>query len=617
MKRALWLSISLSLVSTACVRTTAVQSLAQAAKPAIAPSPEDKVLTENGIIVAYPRGTAEIDAPSTFLIGTCRPKTSLTVNSSPVHLNADGYFAHVVPLAYGANKFVFARADNSGKVSLTVIRKSQAKALPENPLKIDRASIKPAESLGVSAGDLVELSVRATPKSLVTAHLANRAVKLSAPNPHINHGQNTSYGVAYQNHKDNVSDLYTSFYRIQAEDHFHDLKPRIVLKKGNAHIEETSENNITVVDQPRLAHTSHDDTIVRFGPSLARTTPLAQGVRLLVDGWQGKNMRCLLSPGKHVFIASDDLEFEESTMPPYSVVRTVNTSNEPGSSTDARVVVPLTQRLPYQLEQSLTPNKLTLKIFGATADTDWIIPTPGSTVGELIDRVTWSQKTDKLYELTVNLKQKRQWGFWASYEDNNLILHIKSAPKIGPNLHGLTICIDPGHGANESGSIGPNGVKEGEINFAIAEKLIPLLEEAGAKVITTRPTEADGPSLNERVAIAVNNKCDLLVSIHNNALPDGRDPIAEHGTSSYYYHPQSQELARLLKDNAVKRLSFPDRGVFYQNLALCRPSQMPAALVEVGFMINPDEFSALSRPEIQDKAAHSLLNGIKQYLQSD
>lgn len=615
MKQALLLAISISAISTGCVNG-AVQSLAQAPKQIVAVASEDKIINENGLTIVYPRGTAEIDAPSTFLIGTCQPKANLTVNGVSVRLNGDGYFAHVVPLTYGQNKFVFARgADDKNKLTLTVTRKQPAKPLPESPLRIDSTSIKPAEDQGMAVGDLLEFAVRATPRSALSAHIGSRVIKLHTANPHINQGQNTSYGVAYQNHSATVSDLYTGYYRLQADDHFRDVKPSILATKGNSHIGNVGDSKITVVEQPRVAHTMHDDTIVRFGPSLARATPLAAGVRLFVDGWQGKNMRCLLAPGKHVFISREDLEFEQDgSSPPYSVVRTVNISND-GNSSDARVVVPLTQRLPYQIEQSLTPNKLTLRIFGATADTDWIIPTPGSSVGELIDRVNWNQKTDKLYELTVNLKQKRQWGFWASYEDNNLVLHIKSAPKITSNLNGLTICLDPGHGGNETGSIGPDGTKEGEINYAIATKLKPLLEEAGAKVIMTRLTEADGPTLQDRVAIAVNNKADLLLSVHNNALPDGRDPWAEHGTSSYYYYPQSMELARILKDNLIKKLTtFPDRGVFYQNLALCRPSQMPAVLCEVGFMIHPDEFSQLSRPEIQDKAAHALINGIKEYI---
>ena len=58
-------------------------------------------------------------------------------------------------------------------------------------------------------------------------------------------------------------------------------------------------------------------------------------------------------------------------------------------------------------------------------------------------------------------------------------------------------------------------------------------------------------SLDERVKIATDAQADFLISIHNNALPDGRDPWQEHGTSSYWYHPQSVELARCLK-NAVK-----------------------------------------------------------------
>lgn len=128
----------------------------------------------------------------------------------------------------------------------------------------------------------------------------------------------------------------------------------------------------------------------------------------------------------------------------------------------------------------------------------------------------------------------------------------------------------------------------------------------------TREEDID-VSLNDRVAFARDKKVDLLISVHNNALPDGRDPLKEHGTSTYRYHPQSIELARCLKDSMVKELELPDLGARYQNLALCRPTAMQAVLVEVAFMVNPDEYSNLINSQWQNKAARSLVNGLLSY----
>jgi N-acetylmuramoyl-L-alanine amidase len=154
------------------------------------------------------------------------------------------------------------------------------------------------------------------------------------------------------------------------------------------------------------------------------------------------------------------------------------------------------------------------------------------------------------------------------------------------------------------------------MNLAIALKLRDMLLAEGATVFMTRVDDVD-VSLNDRVAFARSKNVDLLISVHNNALPDGRDPVKEHGTSTYWYHPQSQELARVLKNAEAKELGFPDIGARYQNLALCRPSSMQAVLVEVGFVSNPDEYARLISPTYQEKAARGMLKGLITYFGRD
>ena len=68
-----------------------------------------------------------------------------------------------------------------------------------------------------------------------------------------------------------------------------------------------------------------------------------------------------------------------------------------------------------------------------------------------------------------------------------------------------------------------------------------------------------------------------------------------------------------LKNSMVKELGLPDLGARYQNLALCRPTAMQAVLLEVAFVVNPDEYSHLINNEWQAKAAKSMLNGMLSY----
>jgi N-acetylmuramoyl-L-alanine amidase len=324
-------------------------------------------------------------------------------------------------------------------------------------------------------------------------------------------------------------------------------------------------------------------------------------------------MRLAVSDSRHFWILKEDLAMESVQPAPTSAVRTVNLKSEP---TGMRIAIPLNQRLPYEVEQQLNPNRLSIKVYGATSDTDWITPAREQEK-DLIDHVTWKQLSDRVYQVTAWLKGSRQWGYWVDYDDSTLNLHIKAAPNIvaePESLQGLTICVDPGHGGEETGAMGPSGVKESTINLGIALKLRELLEQAGARVIMTRTSDDETVSLSSRVETAVRANSNLLLSIHGNALPDGRDPWADHGTSSYWYHPQAVEYSKTLREALVKELGFPNFGTFYQNLALTRPSNMPSALVEVGFIINPDEYAQLITPQVQDRAARGLLQGIKDYV---
>ena len=104
--------------------------------------------------------------------------------------------------------------------------------------------------------------------------------------------------------------------------------------------------------------------------------------------------------------------------------------------------------------------------------------------------------------------------------------------------------MDPGH--PPGGSTGPTGLREAEANLGIGLEVQRLLEQEGAQVVMTRT--ADVPlELWPRVDLAERAGADLLVSIHNNALPDGVNPFTNNGASVYYNQPRSMPLARAIQ----------------------------------------------------------------------
>ncbi len=586
------------------------------------------------VLIVYPNteGTTKIAASSSFLIGSTYPGFSLTVNGEKVLTNKEGFFAHVVPLAKGKNKFevkVFGSDGNPAYSQVVeVARESARQSLSLSSFEFAPNSFEPREDRGLNVGEIIEFAVRATPgsqvhvlmgkKQIALASIASlKSKKAGAAVSSINRGLEAAYGQVFQRHPSAQPDLYVGLYRIEANDQFYQEHPRYVMQKEGKSLTVASPAAITVLRQPQIAHTIHKDTITRVAPDLARLTPLPEGVRLIVDGYQGENIRCRYAPNKHIWIKKEDLSLGDSTGPaPDSVARTIQVKNDSYGET---VVIPLNQRLPFLVEQNLKTNHINVKIYGALADTDWVYQAPDGGNSKLIDNVSWKQPEDGVYQVDIDLTGSRQWGYFADFEDNNLNLHIKYPPRLQPiteettmRLQGLSICLDPGHGGKETGAIGPSAIREAEINLAIALKFRDLLVAEGATVYMTREGDVD-VSLNDRVDFAKAKNVDLLISIHNNALPDGRDPNKEHGTSSYWYHPQSQELAASLKNAEAKELGFPDIGARYQNLALCRPTNMPAVLVEVGFVCNPDEYAKLISPASQQAAALGMLKGLINY----
>ena len=117
-----------------------------------------------------------------------------------------------------------------------------------------------------------------------------------------------------------------------------------------------------------------------------------------------------------------------------------------------------------------------------------------------------------------------------------------------------------------------------------------------------------------RVAVADTSGAELLISIHNNALPDGVNPFTNNGTSVFYNQPRSLPLAAEVQRALVHRLRLPDLGVSRADLALIRPTWMPAVLSEGMFLILPEQEVRLRSVSGQRLYARGVFEGIRGFL---
>ncbi|MBR0261921.1 MAG: N-acetylmuramoyl-L-alanine amidase [Selenomonadaceae bacterium] len=190
-------------------------------------------------------------------------------------------------------------------------------------------------------------------------------------------------------------------------------------------------------------------------------------------------------------------------------------------------------------------------------------------------------------------------------------------------LSGKKIVIDPGHGGNDAGAIGPTGVMEKSVTLKVGLELKRLLEAEGATVIMTRETDttvsskgakaSDIEELGARCDVANRNGADIFISIHADSFtrPEAR------GTTGYYYSKSTsgrgQKLADCIRRNLVEQLGTPSRGTQPCNFYVVKNTDMPATLIELGFISNKDEEKLLDSKEGVQKAAQGILDGIEDY----
>jgi N-acetylmuramoyl-L-alanine amidase len=182
--------------------------------------------------------------------------------------------------------------------------------------------------------------------------------------------------------------------------------------------------------------------------------------------------------------------------------------------------------------------------------------------------------------------------------------------------HKVKVCIDPGHGGEDSGAVGPGKVKEADINLAVALLLARQLEaENGIDVIMTRKAMPPSAKLTtwERAKISNEAKAGLYVSLHCNAMVGGK----AKGIEIWYYETskRGEALASAILKH-IASLGTANRGVKKGRFSVIKNTDCPACLVEMGFITNYQDLTLLTNPDYQLSMAKGIASGIKAYIAS-
>jgi len=211
-----------------------------------------------------------------------------------------------------------------------------------------------------------------------------------------------------------------------------------------------------------------------------------------------------------------------------------------------------------------------------------------------------------------------------------VLFPVRSARAI-PVVH---ICLDAGHGGKDPGNE-DGRLKEKDHALSLAIELRRLLTESGMKVTMTRQNDTFVP-LTERPEIAAKRGADLFVSLHFNAAIASRNEVqgvevyclTPAGARSTYargdlsdagalpgnrFDARNVLLAYQIEKAIARQAAMADRGVKRARFAVLRTAQMPAVLIEAGFMSHPTESKRIADPEHRRRIARAIVDGILAY----
>lgn len=554
-------------------------------------------------VVYPPAGSRIAVRDSNFIFGSVGSgMASLWINGRPVPVNPNGSFLAFLPVPIAADTagvydIQVAQGADTVQAQHRVNLPAEPLALPSSgPLIVDSASLMPRSRLVPERWEPVRVSVR-------VAGAANAELQLPD-------GARFPMVSAASSARPRVVATEVAAVRLASG-------AWVQVTRGTDSVR-LALGRIPLADSagPRFARlgaapsTLPDTDRVIVGRPVAGGTYkwfLIPGTVAEVTGVAGNATRVRLDTSLQVYVDSTEL----ATLPPGTPAprRVAGNARVVASNGWSDVRIPMAEIPPYSVEAE--PDALVLTLYGTTANTDIISFT---STDSIVRRVTWRQVMNDRAEYRIAL-HAAPFGHLVMWDRDALVLRVRAAPVIDRTrpLNGLVLAVDAGH--PPAGSTGPTGLYEAVATLGISERLRTYLEQRGATVVMTR-TAPGAVALADRPVIARRANAHAFISIHLNAFPDGVNPFDRHGTGTYYFNAWSEPLARFVQAGMVRRMGLRDLGVYYDNLAVLRPTWMPSILCEGAFLMIPELESALRTPEFQDAYARGVAEGVEAYFRS-
>lgn len=325
-----------------------------------------------------------------------------------------------------------------------------------------------------------------------------------------------------------------------------------------------------------------------------------------------------------------------------------------GAKDTARIVVHLSHPTRFEVGTANAENGQAPRLFVDVSGASYSGPTSFE-VGGLVHR-TRLGKRDGGMRVVLDLEQPVFHRVFYLPDPFRLVIDVsKNAPeKTTPRRDISRVVLDPGHGGNDPGAQGPNGLREKDVTLDVAHRAAPLLaREVGVSTLLTRDVDAFVP-LDERAARANAFNADLFISVHCNASENGD----QHGVMTFVLDTSkdkdslaariaarenasteaaaaelanslsrvndtqrlqaSEQFAELLQRAAAASLGrrygeVKDHGVRRAGFYVLAGAHMPAVLFESSFISNVEEARRLNSGDYRQRLADAVVNAVRAY----
>lgn len=359
------------------------------------------------------------------------------------------------------------------------------------------------------------------------------------------------------------------------------------------------EREFTAFNPPCLGRVIKSHTALQLLPGRVRLLTLAVDTVLKITGSDGGYLQVDLEGGLTGWVRRGAVELMDLAPPgPFRA------GNVEIKGSQNQVHFALQTAVPVRVEY-ISPSELKVVFYNTVVDTRTI------NLGDWKGDCRWSQDRDgqAFFVLSGGLDCYR-WSI--KWEGAGYRLLWEGRPGLEQDM---MVCIDPGHGGDQWGAVSPGGVAEKEANLKLATLVARGLDKEGVKAVLSRSGDI-AVGLYDRIEKARESGADLFLSLHYNSIGEDRDPLSRSGLAVFYYHPPARELGGGIY-RSLKEIGLEGSGLRWKSLAVIRPTDLVAVLVEVAFLSHPEDEAKVLDPEFRKQTADAIVKGVLEYLRGE